>query len=502
MDFRIVFFLLAGLICAVYILASRNQIRATLVLIALLYVFPAGWVFYNYTGILLVDVAILAALALGFAAGRKIRFFFKEISIPIFVLLAWMFITSSKAIEPGWGYAEISKWVRGYLIFVCLANFIKTEKDLRAVLYAVLAGFVFEALLGVYQWRRGSLGLWFLGERLYRPEWWRAYGTFYVPSHFGNHLMMMLPILLRLFVFYKPPQRKETYFYGFAIVSGFMAFYATYTRGPWISFATVVVLMLLFTFFKSKLRPKIKWPIAAGIVLGLAFSLKYTDKVIEQFGEQRKTSAMSRIYLGEVAWRLIQDNLAFGVGPGNYELNSPRYVVPIKEYPTEHLSEIVHNTYLLIFAENGLLGITAFALVLIQMCVICFRMFRSNHGIGLNLAIGGAMAILALAISFIASPDIHNEQTLNQMFLTVGMVFACELMERRHTAVQRQLQMQQRRENMQAKQERLSAAEAHSLKNGQAVSKGVTQPHSVIGNTGISRGGWPSSPEGPPRRRM
>ncbi|MGH7596768.1 MAG: O-antigen ligase family protein [bacterium] len=495
MDFRIVFFLMAGLICAVCILASRNQIRATLVLIAVLYVFPAGWVFYNYTGVLLVDVAILAALMLGLASGQKIRFFFKEISIPIFILLGWMFVTSSRAMEPGWGYAEISKWVRGYLIFVCLANFIKTEQDLRTVLYAVLAGFVFEAVLGVYQWRRGSLGLWFLGERLYRPEWWRAYGTFYVPSHFGNHLMMMLPILLRLFIFYKPPQKKETYFYGFALLCGFLALYATYARGPWISFATVVVLMLLFTFFKSKLRPKIKWPIAAGIILGLAFSLKYTDKVIEQFGEQRKTSAMSRIYLGEVAWRLIQDNLAFGVGPGNYEINSPRYVVPIKEYPTEHLSEIVHNTYLLIFSENGVLGIAAFALILIQMCVLCLRMFRSNHGIGLNLAIGGAMAILALAISFIASPDIHNEQTLNQMFLTVGMVFACELMERRHAAVQRQLQVQQRREIMQARQEKLASAGVHPVENGQTVSNGATSPRPAIGASDTMRDSWP------PRRR-
>jgi O-antigen ligase len=495
MDFKFIFFLMAGLICAVCILASRHQIRATLVLIALFYVFPTGWVFYNYTGILLVDLAVFAALMLGLAAGQKIRFFFKEISIPVFILIGWMFVTSSRAMEPGWGYAEISKWVRAYLIFVCLANFIKTERDLRPVLYAVLAGFVFEALLGVYQWRRGSLGLWFLGERLYRPEWWRAYGTFYVPSHFGNYLMMLLPILLRLFVFYKPLERKETYFYGFAIGSGFLALYATYARGPWISFAAVVVLMLLFTFFKSKLRPKIKWPIAAGIVLGLAFSLKYTDKVIEQFGEQRKTAAMSRVYLGQVAWRLIQDNLAFGVGPGNYELNSPRYVVPIKEYPTEHLSEIVHNTYLLIFAESGVPGIAAFALILIQMCVICFRLFRSNHSICLNLVIGGAMAILALAISFIASPDIRNEQTLNQMFLTAGMVFACELMERRHAAVQRQLQMQQRRENMQAKQEKLAPAEIHTVKNGQTVSNGATPPRPAIGASDTMRDLWP------PRRR-
>jgi len=486
------FFLIAGLVSAVWILGSRNQLRTAMMLLALFYVFPTGWIFFNYTGLLLVDFAIFAALLLGFAAGKPIRFFFKEISIPTFALILWMCVTSSKALDPGMGYAEVSKWMRGYLIFVCLANFVTNEKDLRAVLYIVIAGFTFEALLGVHQWRRGSVGLEFLGERLFRPEWWRAYGTFYVPSYFGNYLIMILPIALRLMIFYRPPQKKETYFYAFALGTGFLALYATLARGPWISFIAVVVLMLLFTFFKSKLRPKMKWPIAVGIIVCLAFSLKYTDKVLEQFGETRKTSALSRIYLGQVAWRLIQDNLTFGVGPGNYEFNSPRYVVPIKEYPTEHLSEMVHNTYLLIFSENGVIGIAAFSLILIQMCIICFRMFRSNHGIALNLAVGSAMAILAMMLSFVASPDIHNEQTINQLYLLAGMVFACELMEQRHTIAKRQFQMRQRREAMQAQQNSMVNNGSPALKNGQPVSTRVTPAAPVtLGPESVRRAGIP-----------
>jgi len=485
------FFLVAGLVSIAWILGSRNQLRTTMMLLALFYVFPTGWIFFNYTGVLLVDFAVFAALLLGIAAGKPIRFFFKEISIPTFILILWMFVTSSKALDSGMGYAEISKWIRGYLIFVCLANFVTHERDLRAVLYIVLAGFTFESLLGIHQWRRGSVGLEFLGERLFRPEWWRAYGTFYVPSYFGNYLIMVLPIALRLLIFYKPPQKTETYFYAFAAGAGFLALYATLARGPWISFLTVVVLMVLFTFFKSKLRPKMKWPLAVGIVLCLAFSLKYTTKVLEQFGEQRKTAALSRIYLGQVAWRLIQDNLTFGVGPGNYEFNSSRYVVPIKEYPTEHLSEMVHNTYLLVFSENGVIGITAFALILIQMCIICLRMFRSNHGIVLNLAIGSAMALLAMMISFAASPDIHNEQTINQLYLITGMVFACELMERRHRVVQRQLHIRQRREVKQAQQNSMVNNGSPAPGSGQTVSMRVTPATAVTPGPEFDRRPWP-----------
>ncbi|MCG3121274.1 MAG: hypothetical protein ALAOOOJD_04311 [bacterium] len=489
------FFMIAGLVSAAWVLGSRNQLRTTMMLLTIFYVFPTGWIFYNYTGVLLVDFAIIAALGLGFAAGKPVRFFFKEISIPAFILILWMCITSTKALDAGVGYAEVSKWIRGYLIFVCCANFLTHEKDLRAAIYILLAGCAFESLLGVYQWRRGSLGLDFLGERLYRPEWWRAYGTFYVPSYFGNYLIMILPIALRLLIFYRPPQKKDTYYFAGTLGAGFLALYATLARGPWLSFLAVIVLMLLFTFFKSKLRPKVKWPIAAGIVLCLAFSLKYTDKILAQFGEERKTAALSRIYLGQVAWRLIQDNLMFGVGPGNYELNSPRYVVPIKEYPTALLSEMVHNTYLLIFSESGVIGITAFSLILIQMCLICFRMFRSNHGLALNMAIGSAMSIIAMIISFAASPDIHNEQTINQLFLITGIVFASELMERRHTIAQRQLQMRQRREAMQAKQNAMVNNGAPALENEQPVSARVTPEATVTPGPESVRRPWP------PRRR-
>lgn len=464
------FFLVAGLISAAWVLGSRNQLRTTIMLLALFYVFPTGWIFYNYTGLLLVDIAVFTALLLGVAAGKPIRFFFKEITIPTVILIIWMIVTSSRALDPGVGYAEVSKWIRGYLIFVCLANFVTDQKDLRAVLLILLAGFTFEALLGIYQWRRGSLGLDFLGERLFRPEWWRAYGTFYVPSYYGNYLIMILPIALRLLIFYRPPQKKETYFFAFAAGTGFLGLYASLARGPWLSFLIVVVLMLLFTFFKSKLRPKVKWPIAIGIILCLAFSWQYKDKVVAQFGEERKTAAMTRIYLGQVAWRLIQDNLTFGIGPGNYELNSPRYVVPIKEYPTSLLSEMVHNTYLLIFSESGVIGITAFVIILLQMCIICFRMFRSNHQLVLNIAIGSAMSILAIMISFVASPDIHNEQTINQLFLISGMVFACELMERRHTSLQRQQHLKQRREARLAQQKLTGNNGTPALENGQVVS--------------------------------
>lgn len=487
MGFKLIFFLFAGLGCALWVFTSSNQTRALMILTGLFYIFQVGWIFYEYTGILLVDLTVFALLGLALANGQSVRFFFKEITPSFLFLMIWMVVASAKAPEPGWGIAEISKWVRAYLIFVCMANFIKNEKDLRIVMFAILAGFAFEALVGLYQWRRGNAGFYFLGERTWRPEWWRAYGTFYVPSYFSNYLIVIMPIVLRLLIFYKPPKRSETYYYGFLMVIGMAVLYATYSRGPWLSFLTVVVLMLLFTFFKSKMRPKVKWPIALGIVFMSAFLWKYLPVILDQFGEQRKTAAMSRVYLGQVALRVLKDNLIFGVGPANYELASPRYVVPIKEYPTEHLSERVHNSYLLIGAENGVPGLVGFVLLLGQMSWIYLRMFRSTHRLHLNLAIGGVMGLWALCTSFAASPDIHNESTLNQIFIICGLVFAADLTERRYRTALRQEQLRQRREAVLAQQRMQGGVNVNPPATGQAVPPAELRPSPVAVNLDLDR---------------
>jgi len=452
MNLRLIVFALAGLGSVYGALASRNPLRTLVMMVAAFYIFPVGWVFYQYTGIMLVDLPLFTALGLALATGQRVRFFFKEITPSFLLLMLWMAVTSMRAPEPGWGLAEISKWIRAYLVFVCVVNFLKTEKDLRAFLFVLLAGFALEAFTGVHQWRRGNLGLYFLGEREWRVEWWRAYGMFYVPSYFGNYLIAFLPIVLRLLMFYRPPQRRETYFYAFLTGTGLLSLYATLARGPWLSFVVVIVLMLLFTFFKSKLRPRLKWPMAVGIIGALLFTARYMEKIELQFGEQRKTAAMTRVYLGEVALRVIEDNLLFGVGTGNYELSSARYVVPIKEYPTDLLAERVHNSYLLITAENGLPGGLAFLFILGQLSMICMRLFRSNNKLILNLAVGGLMAVWALTLSFLASPDVIHDQTLIVLFLIPATVFAGELMERRHRDAQHALLLKQRREAMLAPQ--------------------------------------------------
>lgn len=429
METKLIFLLIAIVFGIAWLIFNREPIRAFLIAICFLYVVPTGWIFYHYTGILLIDIPLIAIFLFAFASNRRIKLWFKGISLPVFLFMLWMLVAGFMGMNLGWSLAQLSKWVRAYLVFAALANFARTPREFKTAMWAVLGGFAFEAFLGVYQWRVGTMGLWFLGERLVRAEWWRAHGTFYVPSFFGNYLILVFPFLVRLFLFYRPPKKEETYIYGFLIVLGLGALYATYARGPWLAFIAANGLAFMYSVFKSKLRPKLKWPIFAAILVGIGFTIHYLPVILAQFGEQREQAAMSRIYLAQVAMRLIEDNLTFGSGAACYELLSPKYVVPIKEYPTEHLSEQVHNSYLLIVAENGLPGGILFLWVLFALFRIGWRLIRSNHPLLVNVAIAWTAAMIAISISFLASPDIHAEQILDQVFLLAGLTYAGGLID-------------------------------------------------------------------------
>jgi hypothetical protein len=421
---------MTGLICGLILLASKDKIRTLLFMLCFFYIFPAGWIFYAYTGILLVDVPLIFLVGVGLAGDRPFRFYIKGISPALLIIIAWMSMSCFQAIDFGLAVAEVSKWLRAYLIFIVVANAIRTEQDFKAALYGILLGFAFECFVGFYQWRVGTLGLWFLGERLYRPEWWRTYGTFYVPSYFANYLLVIIPLTMRFAVYMRHRHFMHLLAYITLFLLGVLVLYTTLTRSAWIGFVVSFFFMFVISTYKSRLRPRLKWPLLLLLIFASGFTIKYLPNVKRQFGKEREGAYKSRFYQSDVALRLIKDNLLFGAGPGNYELLSSQYVVIVDNLSADALDERIHNTYLLLMAENGVIVGMAFLAFLFQYFKIAAMLYKSQYALYLNVSFGLALGIMALMVSFLAVPDIHNEQTLNQMMVAAGLAIACLKMDR------------------------------------------------------------------------
>ena len=406
----------------------KNVRRYYLGLACFIHVFTSGWIFYHLTGLMLADLPILALLVYGLFSSRRLKFFFMPIALPMLGMIVLGTLSATWAKEPGWALAEVSKYIRMYLLVVCLVNNIQSVRDLRLVLTCMMSSLLVEALVGIYQWQFGAVGLWFLGERPSARMDWRCMGTFYVPSFYASYLAMWLCVAFRMFVYYRPPKILSTLLYGAAGVLGFVALYTTYSRSQWLSLLAAMGIIVLFSLFRSRYKIKSGWVVPLLLLFFGVFTFRYHTQVLNQFGSARQVSYESRFPQYKIAERIILKRPLQGVGIGNYELD-------VQDYMTEEERSsilmivfigMVHNSYLLLTAELGFPGGLMLLLWFVTILIVVVQILRSrlNHPLIINLTLGILGGIIAIMIILMYSPDIHEYSLLYQISLFCGILLA------------------------------------------------------------------------------
>ena len=413
----------------IFLLASmliKNKTRYFLGALVLFFPFEAGLIFYRFHGIMMTDLPLLVLIGIGLFSGKKFKFFVPYIGWPVFIFFIWSMFGIFNTWLPGYVISDSMRILRGYLIVVCLVNFIKTPKDLNVVITALFAGLAFQTGLAIYQWRFGSLGLRILGETPYIT--WRTRGTFQHESYFGNYLAFLIPIVYRLFVFYKAKTQKEQYQYGILFAVAIMALFTSFTRGPWLSFTLSVSAMTLWSFHRKKLKPKKMIPLLLIMIMGFVFLIRYTPSIIEQFSSKggRQYSTKIRMPLNRVAFRMMKAFPIMGVGQGMYSMYSPDFVYDheegVEDWQIYQLkTDMVHNTYLKIGAETGFPGLGMFLFYIFMVYKIGIKNINSVDSYLSNLSIGILTGYTSLLIAFLASPDFRIHQ-INVLVWMMGAI--------------------------------------------------------------------------------
>ena len=441
---KYIFFIFVVAVMILGALFVKNRKRYFLTWLPIAFTFPAGVYIHHYNGIMLPDIALFALFFIGISSGR-FKFYISPVSLPILGLIVWSTLSAVQALNVGWAITEVTSLIRAYLVLLVIVNLVKTPKDLKVTINALLIGFAIQTLIGIHQWRLGPVGLSYLGERVYRVQW-RSMGTFYVPSYYGNYLIFILPILFRLFMFYKPPNKMMTKIYGGLLALGVIAMFSSYTRGPWISFVASITLITVFSMFQKKFRPKTRWAIVIFIIFAGAFALKYGDKVISQFSETRQASADIRYDQWRIASRVIRAYPIFGTGFENYEFHSPDFLTDEDRLNVKawQFSEMVHNSYLYMAAQTGIPGGIMFLFWFFFVFKKGFTVLKSKSLYISNLAIGIMGGFFATMLSYMYSPDIHSLQTLYQFWIMGGLIYALANMDKKLELQQKRMSLMSR----------------------------------------------------------
>jgi O-antigen ligase len=161
--------------------------------------------------------------------------------------------------------------------------------------------------------------------------------------------------------------------------------------------------------------------LASLIMVGLIFF--GPNIILLRLTSNDQGSAQSRITLAQTALEIIKDHPLLGVGLNNYISAMHQYgQIDLRNNgPT-----LVHNVYLLITAETGLLGGAAFVLLLAFVLINCWRVFiKSKDDTISAISIGLFSGVIALAVHALSDYAIFADSRVKtQFWLLIAIVAA------------------------------------------------------------------------------
>lgn len=200
-------------------------------------------------------------------------------------------------------------------------------------------------------------------------RWLRVYGGQDHPNIFGAYLAVALILLALTFLSKKVKSKLEFILLSLFTVLFSINLFLSFSRAAWLS----LFLSLIFLFGNNILRKdyKIAKKVSVFIVLILiifsSLSFYYKDLLltrISQEGRLEQKSTDERIDSILVSREIIAKNFFVGTGINNYPLAVKKDLYPDKE---SWFYQPVHNLYLLVTAELGVLGGALFMFFLLNL---------------------------------------------------------------------------------------------------------------------------------------
>jgi len=274
-----------------------------------------------------------------------------RVSFPAVCYLA--VVALSALVADDWSLALFDAFVLGqaFLLYLYISNRVRTREDICFLVTMIGAAVLIEAVI--------MIGVWCAGRDVSisvvraTVEGSRTAGTMGSPVTAASYLALLLaPVVSILFT---PLGRREKLLAAAAVCLGIMALILTGSRGAWIAFFVSGLLFLGLSWRRGCAPRWMPVAVAVGTIVVLLTSHHLIVKRV--YGDDRG-SAVGRIPLIQMGLRIIENHPVTGVGAGNCH-HAVLVEAGAAAYRTEWLYT-VHNKYILVGAETGIVGLVFF----------------------------------------------------------------------------------------------------------------------------------------------
>jgi hypothetical protein len=200
----------------------------------------------------------------------------------------------------------------------------------------------------------------------------RAYGTSPHPNILGGFVLLTLLGPASLYLIYRTPNFPALMLLSLGLVLGVL----TFSRSTWFALiAAALVLILKSKYLGRRKIILLMATILMTVTLTLYFTRDYVfTRLMNQSVATEQISTMGRSWLTGQAIEMIHNHPLTGVGLGSFIIELAR--TSVKGAPVEP----VHNVFLLLFAELGVVGLI-FILGLSLVLVLKVIASKSPHSI-------------------------------------------------------------------------------------------------------------------------
>jgi putative inorganic carbon (hco3(-)) transporter len=330
-----------------------------------------------------------------------------NILLPAVLWIIWSMVSIYNSTNLMASWLGIIRMVKLCILMLAVATLVRDKRDIRALFIAFFISVVIQSVVCIVQYMTGSFfNLLDLGA-VHTGNMSRVPGTMGWPNTVGAFLAALTSMAFILYI--TKADKKITVLSLIAALMGFIALIATYSRGSWLSF----IIALFFSVFVAHLR---KWLnvntalrlfVIAGVLIVVvltSFSSTFTQDILVRLNqiESSPGAINDRISLNIIAENMILSHPLLGVG-----LNT--FVEVLREYDTIGISYTlaypVHNAYLLIASETGLVGLGLFLVFTGTTLVSLFRVVKNMDRLTSVSAICLVSGMVAILVSNIA--DVH-----------------------------------------------------------------------------------------------
>jgi O-antigen ligase len=276
--------------------------------------------------------------------------------------------------------------------YVLMAQCLKDQDDLDTALLGISLSLILQGLVACVQFGLQRNFLFFSsgyssGETIMVGDddgtaLIRVFGTVGKPNGLAMLLAPLFLLNIALLSIKDMPGRRLRML---SVALGSLGLVFSGSRGAWLSCS--VALLGYYVFLLWRFRDR-RWQLLGGAILFMAFvSILGGDYIRKRVSSDDKNAAGSRIDIIGIAVEMIKAHPIVGVGANNYSNVMRRYLP--KDFETRYVGQ-VHNTYLLVAAEMGLVGFAAAFLLMRSMLVealssSCNSESRLQTALGLGL---------------------------------------------------------------------------------------------------------------------